>query len=402
MKNNPLRSTLAGPLIAVVSIIATLLLVEGGYRIYLLSWKQPTYNVASGSICVFDSLFGYEYVPNARAIALGVRKGVPAMYQEVRVGPYSNLGDATSSWGETDWRILAFGDSFTADPFSYHSWTNHLGEELGKSSPVPVAVMNLGRDAYGVLQMVRLASRKVRTHMPDLVIIAFIADDVSRARFWRSTIRINGRDRLWTTAYPISSPDISIAEDVALIEPSIGLDWCRKIVSQGRSDDTLLDSLDQAYHVQAADNFRDGLGTLSTSFLYNRIAHKDPYHAIRKSSHFPQVTIHDFLDDSAFVQDMHALDTAGVPVVWIMLPTLQDLKAGKYVCTDQQKELLESLRRFIKAPQKFVDVMSLVQKETKAAEALYLAPVDTHPSEEGSRIFAKTIASAIQPYLPSR
>lgn len=399
MGNSRLPSALMGPLIAVISVFVTFLIVEIGYRVYLHSHTILNYNAASNAICTYDSLFGYRYVPGTDGASLCVRKGVPRMYFHVKVGPFSNLGDETEFWDNNDTRILGFGDSFTADPFSYHSWTTHLDDDLSGGDFGKVTVMNLGRDAYGVLQMARLASRKVREYTPTVAIVAFIMDDLSRARFWRSVDRTDGRERLWTTVVPDSTPDNALSEDVALIDHRIGVGWCETMVTQSRTDDPLLSSLNQEYRTLAPDNFLHGLGSLSTSFLYNRLVHGDAFYSLRKPSHFPQVTIHDFRSDSLFVQDMRILDSSGVPIYWIRLPRLQDLQAGAYVATEQQQQLFESLRTFMGRNQKLVDLLPFVHPGTTPPDSLFLLPYDVHPSELGSRLYAKAIASAISPYL---
>lgn len=75
--------------------------------------------------------------------------------------------------------ILAVGDSFTfGDKVSdEHTWPAVL-ERLGSGQ-----VLNAGVSAYGLDQSVLRAEPLARKYHPDLLIVSFIGDDVSRIRF---------------------------------------------------------------------------------------------------------------------------------------------------------------------------------------------------------------------------
>ena len=66
-----------------------------------------------------------------------------------------------------------------------------------------MGVINFGRDSYGMLQMFHLANAMTKEFKPDLIIIAFITNDLTRARFWRTVNYIKGEKRLLTTTQPI-------------------------------------------------------------------------------------------------------------------------------------------------------------------------------------------------------
>lgn len=394
--NEPLRKfELANIVLLLVSVISVLVVAEGAYRLYLRSRSILSYTVASKSICEFDSAFGYRYVPNSVATTLSIRSGSPTIYGRVSVGPYSNFGDGVRSWEEKDLKILAFGDSFTANPYSYFSWTDYLAENL-KADNQDIKVMNFGRDGYGVLQMVHFANAMVKEFRPDIVIVAFIMDDLSRARFWRTMKRIDGEDRLLTTILPTSDPEMSMAEDVTLIVPQLTLEWCNSAASGQSKSDPFLDVLHGQFRRLADENFSEGLASLSTVFLYNRIVHHDPFYSIRKPAHFAKMGLWGFEQDPAFVSDMTSLMNQQTPVYWVMLPTMDEMQAGKYIRDPQQEKLFESLVKFMKGSNKLIDLLSIAKRPTEATERLFLLPHDLHPSETGSRFYAKAIAMALQ------
>ena len=392
---------IAGPLVTLASITIALILAEAGYRIYLSSDSRLTYNAISNPIVAFDSLAGFTYVPGSQASALCIRNGIPRFHFDLRVGPHGDLGGGSGNWDSADVRILGFGDSFTADPFSYNSWTTYLAGELSTPEGKTAAVMNFGRDATGVLQMTRMAAQKVPLYRPDIAVVAFIMDDLSRARFWRTMRTVDGNTRLLTM--PVADPavDITVAEDVALIDLRIERGWGERIVAHNSPDDPLLKDLHRRYRELASENYRYGLWSLPTSFLYHRIVHSDPYFAARKPSHFPQFNARDLREDGGFSRDMRMLDSAGVRIVWIRIPTVTDLHAGRYTGSDQQEQLLGSLRACMGTSQVMVDLLPHMNLGGTPPDSLFLLPYDAHPSERGARAYAKAIASAIAPFLQS-
>jgi len=394
--NQPRKFKPAKIVLLLSALVVALITAEVAYRLYIRSRSFLSYTVASNSLCEFDHAFGYRYVRNAVATTLFVLHASPTHCGNVSVGPYSNLGDGVNSWEATDLKILAFGDSFTANPFSGFSWTNHLAEILRKSRDENVSVMNFGGDGYGILQMAHFANAMVKEYRPDIVIVAFIMDDLNRARFWRTMKRINGEDRLLTTTQPTSDPDLSMAEDVTMIVPKLTVEWCRSAAAEPNKRYPFLRSLHEQFRRLANDNFRAGLGSLYNVFLFHRIVHQDPFHSIRKPTHFPKMSTAEFEQDSTFVADMLALSTQHIPIYWVMLPTWDDLNAGKYVRDAQQQRLFESFTEFMKGSNKLIDVLESVGKSTEAIDRLFLLPYDRHPSEMGSRVFARAIASKVQ------
>ena len=72
---------------------------------------------------------------------------------------------------------------------------------------------------------------------PDLVVVAFIADDLNRSRFWQETRQVAGESRLVTSLKPGGPEWIALGE---MFEPRIDEEWCQRVVGEGAADDLSL------------------------------------------------------------------------------------------------------------------------------------------------------------------
>lgn len=164
------RQALIGAATAVVSVIATLIVLELGARAatgHLLEWKNyataPIVNfTAMNSFVQYDAELGYTHIPNR---------------PEHGTGPIGNrLHRGQTSLPERP--ILAIGDSFTygSEVDAGEAWPAYLEGKLG------VPVVNAGVGGYGIDQMVLLAERLVPAVKPRLLLLSFIPPDITRVQ----------------------------------------------------------------------------------------------------------------------------------------------------------------------------------------------------------------------------
>ncbi|OAD22436.1 Lipase, GDSL domain protein [Candidatus Thiomargarita nelsonii] len=139
-------------------------------------------------------------------------------------------------YNNADLKILAFGDSFTHWNQKGYTWPDLLQENLAKILDVNVSVLNYGRGGYGVLQMFDLAEAKIKEHQPDLVIFAFINDDLTRGRWWTKTVNIGGYTRSLCSSNK-EDFNLKIASDMYyIVNPSVDLAWCQKSLGSSESN----------------------------------------------------------------------------------------------------------------------------------------------------------------------
>lgn len=380
-------------LFALLAVMLTYAAVEIAYRLYLQHAGDLTYHVANRSLHEYDSLSGFRFVPNIRATTVSFHKGKPVSWDTISIGPYGNLGNGVQSWTDDDFKILAFGDSFTAYPFSYNSWSEYIAAPLSSALGKNVEVMNLGRDGFSLLQMIRLANITLQNTKADLAVIAFIPGDLARARIWRTQVETNGRERGVVSTQPSRVPDMEYATDVLLIEPALNPDWCLRVFGSANSHQSLVEPLHEKFRRLLNENLTNEFGFL-TPLLFNRIRHGEPYYSVRKIPRNPPVGFQRFEEDKEFVEDLKGLLGKGVPVVFVLLPGYEDLKAGKILFSEQERSLYESLNSIL--PTKVYSLLELENVPEISIDSLFLLPYDRHPSKRGAEWYAKGIVKVIR------
>lgn len=167
-----LRSLVVNLLLAVVSILITVLLAEIGVRLYhgkLFSaetTRASDFQVTGGPRAVYDANLGW--LP---------KQGIRVAEFTSTIGPHGIRlhGDPANLDPTPD--ILAVGDSFTfGDEVDDHeTWPAHLQRITGMS------VLNGGVFGYGVDQTVLRAESLLESYRPRILIVSMIADDLKRS-----------------------------------------------------------------------------------------------------------------------------------------------------------------------------------------------------------------------------
>jgi lysophospholipase L1-like esterase len=380
------------------SILLTLVSVELVYRVYLsvgVSQKTDDYLVFDDWITEYNREFGYSYVANRSFIRVYVKNGYPVMCNEITINELGNIDKIIGVYEEADLKILVFGVSFTAN--TYHNgptWPDLLQDKLGASLSKKVNVVNFGRDAYGVLQMFDLASVKVEQFKPDLVVVAFITDDLSRARIWNTVKYINGEKRAFTLMEPSEKVDPRTSPELAMLNPLVTKEWCESMLASPKEDDPLLEKLNDQFRRLKKEKDPVDFTSLSTSFLFNKIVHGNPFHNLTKLSRIPLHTLHSFDMDSRFVENVASLNRSNIPYYLVHLPRYEELKAKRYILNDKQEALLQSLQEL--TGQEVISLMEYYDtSSTDNLENLFAFPYDAHPSLRGLEFYAEATSEAL-------
>jgi hypothetical protein len=172
-------------------------------------------------------------------------------------------------------RLWRFRDR---DGVNGRSWPDYLRTELEERLRTKVEVVNFGLDGIGILQMFDIASRRVLESTPDLVVIAFITDDITRERIWRTTAVVDGRVRLFTTTRPDESPNLEIAVDTVVLSPDVTLAWCTRLPPPDRSNDPIVRDIEHRHGLAVAlAGSRTDLYARDRSFLLDRLTLGTPF-----------------------------------------------------------------------------------------------------------------------------
>ncbi|MGC2080859.1 MAG: SGNH/GDSL hydrolase family protein, partial [Xanthobacteraceae bacterium] len=189
------------------------------------TWDTPMWR--------YSDRFGYDYVPAQDVTQAVVQNSHVVLCEtEKYVNEQGNIGPGVSDYGRATYKILVFGDSFSASALNGQTWPSILQAKLEEVTKRRVRVLNLARDGYGVLQMFDLAAAKVPELKPDLVIFAFNASALSRARSWRVLVGRGDDVRFVTTTQNSEIPPLDLSTDFALIAPAATRKWCANMLHQ--------------------------------------------------------------------------------------------------------------------------------------------------------------------------
>ena len=384
----------------IFSLTICLFLAETAYRVRLYHFLQrqdmeQSYLVVNSTPYAYDEEYGYHYVPNATYVWVGIQRGQPGRViycWSGSVNEEGNIGIKNTLWSPNDFKVLVVGDSFSAMPAGPDgsvTWTDFLPGALSECASTRVSVKNYARDGYGILQMFHLALGMAHIYNPDLILVAFITDDLTRSRFYRSTSTVCSEERILTSIKIGNPPDMRYATDTMMLNPKVTAQWCH--LPQHEQEEILLE-LHSQYDRLSSSRLSLDLKTMSKSFLYDRIVRGDPFYSSFEPSRNPRIDYNDYSEDLLFTSDVRGLRDLNVPLSLVHIPDMSEMKAGRYLVNSEKEHLIKSLEHITGS--KIMGLLPLVEHPAKWEE-LFLVPYDVHPSELGAAFYAKMIANSL-------
>lgn len=402
--------TLATVALVVVGCLIGALLAEGGYRAYLRLQYPARFTlpdresyIASYSVShwEFDEQLGYVYPPNRAIDYTGVADGrVRDCDRFSVIDKNGNIGLQKRDFADADLKVAVFGDSWSAFQQGGKTWPYFLQEELEKRLGRKVAVMNFGRDGTGVLQMFDMAAAKIAQWKPDISIVAFISDDLTRARFWRTVVGSGDAQRVLTTTDPVPNPRLDRATDTYLLMHSATYEWCRKMQQAKESDDVLRELILKHRRLIARSGefpMVASVWRLDRSFLFDRLRHGNPYWTLDREvppSANPRINLRSYADDARFTVDLAKVKATGSRLVLFHLAFYPEIKANReYILDTQQQSLLDSLEKATgKSVRRTTD---FVEMPVSQPERMNVSADNYHPSLWGMQFYASAIANML-------
>ena len=398
---------LAIALLDLFLLLAALVGVEAAYRLrlYLISpalfaeyTSVPGFFIYDDAHYRFSEQYGYEYAPGL-ITAMVVNDGRSTACNSVgsKVDRFGNLGDNSGSYEDAKLKILVFGDSWMAVTVPrdgvFYTVPSVLQQRLERQLGREVHVVNFGRDGYGVLQMFDLAVDKIAEYKPDVVIFAFITDDLTRDRFWRTVGVFDGQRRVLTTTDPRSDPDLGRSADTQLLSATPGAEACSKAVGDPTLNSKLAREFLETYKSRRVT--RPSIFGAS-SYLYSRWRYGDPFFRENQQKRpvgNPRHELHDFMDDQRFSENVKAINAMGIPYVVIHLAIYNEIRDGKeYVLGQpaQQADLLASLARVTRRP--IHPTLGNIPLPVGDLSVINSSQGDYHPSLVGMEFYADLMA----------
>lgn len=397
ISSNAFGRCIVNGVIVFTSIVITIAIIELSYRIKLLNdgrFPQQQYFVSNSVFGEFDIDFGIKMPPKKIFTKFTVTDGkVIWCPKTIYVSNEDGLSGKTtiSEYLQADTKILVFGDSFTQWYWQDTTWPDLMEGVLSKSTGNKIRVLNYGVGGYGILQMFDLAKEKILEHKPDLVIFAFITNDLSRNRWWVKSRVINGYER------PLLSPssdtfDLKVASDRYLVNKNVDTEWCEKNLS-GNETDPLIGELNKQYEIvkesiyQARGITRDSFYSFRNLYIINKAIWGTPFPSREK--YLPRVGFDTFTEDEQFVSRVMYLNAIGTPYLLVHLPIEQELRGSKITATQQESALLDSLESITG---KRVVFMHKHVNNNALPDTINLMPYNSHPNIDGMKLYADLIA----------
>lgn len=405
-----MKAALVNAALVIASAAAGFVAVEAVYRTWLYG-EAPQYflqsipnpetvSFFSRSLWAYDARYGYRYVRDTPVIAGTLSGGQTAGCRQLAPGDLGGLGRETSWRSGAELKIAVLGDSFTALADGGRTWPDDLEDELARRLGKRVDVINLALDGIGILQMLDVAAGEVPRLKPDLVVLAFITDDLTRARVWRTTASAGGYLRVFTTTQPEREPSLADAVDTAVIAPRATLDWCRRQPPPERTTDPLVREIEARYRLaaQLAENRLD-VYDFGYSLVYDQLVHGTPFRQLdrpSKSSTNPRHALKDYARDPQLMQQLAALRASGTPLLVFHLASRSELRRNReYAFYDEAREpaLVKSLAAVTHEP--VLGTLGHLTTPVERLEDMGISASDDHPSKHGMAIYGRAVAEAV-------
>jgi hypothetical protein len=428
------RTQFGNGLLLLCSILAGLLLAEGGYRIWLalklhrlaqpvVDDPAPSFGVFNPPPWRFDRAVGFSYIPGLSYWTAHIEKGEfrGCTPPQVMTNEQGNIGRIFGSYDQAEIRMLVFGDSFATMHFNGDTWPNLLQRKLEQALGKSVHVVNFGRDSYGLLQMLDLAAQEVPKWRPHYVIFAFITNDLTRPRYWRVIKEVRGHWRFIMAMTPNEGIDPGIGattNEGAIISPLVTRAWCDEISAQMAGgngtvarEDAVVRQLVRQYNAIRIENPRSiidpadvDLQSPRRSYLFNRIVHGDTFHDTGVRSRrvgYASIELESYAEDSAFVDAVNRVREAGAKPILIHFPVRPEIESGTpYLwrlsgasSVRQGKSLLQSLETLLGTST--VGLLEFLPRKPRDFTPYTQTPDDWHPNAKGIDLYSDAVLKAL-------
>jgi hypothetical protein len=391
-------SRMANLALVAVSIIVSLLLLELAYRAYLavrdpLAPATFSWWLTPAPDGQFDAEMGQRFLPETSTHASIVRNGVVvACLGTVYATNIDGLAGATTlgEYANADLKVVLTGDSFSRWRLGGLTIADFLQGRLAEATGRQVAVLNFARGGYGLLQMISMAAAQAETAKPDLIVVAFITDDLNRGRWWSKSAVIDGRPRELLAARPEDLDNLDKANDTSIVDPRATSEWCEERLQRGDRDAVLTQANEFVESEIERKKLRPNLFALDRSYFYAMLLRR--LSGASAPSGFPRIDADSFVRDERYPVDRERLRRAGVPIIFLHLPVEAELSAGRPMLAGAASTIWNTIERDFQT--KIATYFDLERKPA-LPEVHTLEPWDPHPNSAGLKFYADEAFAAI-------
>jgi hypothetical protein len=273
---------------------------------------------------------------------------------------------------------------------------------LSQRTGLKVVDLNFARGAYGVLQMLTLAAEMSSILKPNLIVVQFISDDLTRGRWWTREAVIGGRTRQQISPRPDGFDDPRTTNDEDIVDGRATEEWCqRQLVAP--HPDAVVDAA-VAYHRAYLRSKGIAVDPFSLTKSYAIDAawsgfFGKPFYSQTAFSLMPRVTASEFLADPGYHDAVRKLRTSGVPTVLVHLPNKAEVLTGRAFRGREAEAIWTHLETDLGTR---IVTLAALENRPSTPPTIDLQPNNAHPNLEGIRFYGEYVALALEPRVRRR
>ena len=349
----------------IISVVfVTAVIIEASFRLKLFLYPRklricsiPLLNVIAPPHIEFNEDTGYNFIKNTNSARITFKYGEPVFTTFWEINDCGNVGfDTIPCNSNSHYKIAVFGDSFTECSGGVEggrTWPDYLKSIIRDStSLVDLKVINFGRGGYGILQMFDLMRLTIEKLTPDLIIFAFISDDLDRDRFWYSQLKTGNLNRFVVSNKSEFDQRSSDFVDIAYFLDAEQKDWLLENSSHRKQSHPNWLEVERELNrinIQRVRNFRFLFKV--DSLLWNLIIFGTPFphHKYERFDGNPRMRFDNFTNDKRLLQNIEFLRNTAIPFEIINIPEHTEL-CGRAASDIRIQNLRTSLEEAIGQP----------------------------------------------------
>lgn len=292
--------------------------------------------------------------------------------------------DTINDYKNASIKVVVSGDSFS-------HWNNNgkTVVDITKSLLQNTSLINLAGGAFGLKHMFASVSEFVDQDvelMPDLVIIQFIKDDITRDWWVTDSFRDQSglvRSRI-AKSKECLDPDSDCGADQYVVHPKADYSWCASRKGIQDADDI---------SNEITESYSSILGRASkTRNMANRILRKLSVPTFGQESEIPRIHSIDDFDFDSMLSPIKEMQNSDVDVMLVFLPTQEEITNKHFNLSALEREILGEIEGYlgtdIEVPISFEGFDNL--------DGYVISPYDGHPSVALQNAYAEYVAELIR------
>jgi len=292
--------------------------------------------------------------------------------------------DTTDDYINAPFRIVVSGDSFSHWNNEGKTIVDFMKLELQRSN-IQASAINVAGGGFGIQQMLVSAASAVSEfgkRTPNLIVIQFIRDDITRAWWYSQSVKDDSgytRARIARTTECLSVGS-RCGADQYIVNPRATNDWCQSQLLRPDHNE-VSESISRQYSDIVGLNFTNTRRLLTefTGLAFDR------------GAILPRITtIHDIKDDR-FEKALATLRRTGAKILFIYLPIESEIRAKRVSLSVLESEAISYYQTAINAPA----IMPSDYSSFDHVKNFAVSKFDRHPSLELQRAYGNYVSKIV-------